>query len=209
MIKEKKKKRAQARQISEPYAGSYPGHSGYDRVLYDYYREPGWAIDRFLEKERFVGQVIDPFCGGGTIPARCRAHGIDADGSDIQDIEGCTVRYAFSITEMHDNFIGNPPYNRAEEAVRYLMPLTRRKLAFFLRTNFLHSIRRLKFYASMPLARVWFIGPRPSCPPGIYYGIRDNYGCLIQPEEKGGKMDYSWFVFERGHTGPWQGGHLG
>jgi hypothetical protein len=201
--------RAQALQISKPYASSYPGHSGYARVLHDYYREPARAVDQLLEKESFTGRVYDPFCGGGTVPARCRAHGIDADGSDLQDIAGCTVRDAFTITERHDNFVSNPPYKPAEAAIRYLLPLARHKLAFLLRTNFLHSIRRRAFYASMPLVRVWFLSSRPSCPPGIYRGSRDDFGCLIQPEENGGKMDYSWFIFERGHTGPWTGGHLG
>jgi hypothetical protein len=199
---------AKALQISKPYVSSYPGHSGYKRVKHDYYREPTFAVDRLLENETFTGSIFDPFCGGGTIPARCRAQGLQADGSDLQDIEGCTVQDAFSITEMHDNYIANPPYGLAEKAIRYLLPLTRYKLAFLLRTNFLHSIRRSTFYATMPFARMWCLSRRPSCPPGIYRGIRDNLGCLIQPEETGGKMDYSWFIFEHGHKGPWTGGHL-
>ena len=127
---------------------------------------------------------------------------LQADGSDLQAIEGCTVQDAFTITEMHDNVVSNPPYRLAEKAVRYLLPLTRYKIAFLLRTNFLHGINRhRKFYPNVPLARVWIISLRPSCPPGIYHGIRDNYGCLIQPEETGSKMDYSWFIFERDHQG--------
>ena len=119
----------------------------------------------------------------GVPSPRCRAHGLQADGSDLQSIAGCKVQDVFTITEMHDNRIANPPYGLAEEAIRYLLPLTRYKLAFLLRTNFLHSIRRSTFYATMPFARMWVLSRRPSCPPGIYQGVRDNHGCLIQPEE--------------------------
>jgi hypothetical protein len=179
-------------------------------VLHDYYREPAWTVDRLLEKEIFIGGVLDPCAGGFTIPARCRAHGIEADGSDLQDIAGCTMRDVFTITEMHDNYMLNPPYKPAERIIRHLLPLTRYKPVVLLRTNFLHGIKRHRhFFPNVPLARVWCLSSRPSCPPGIYHGIRDNLGCLIQPEETGGKMDYSWFVFERGHFGPWTGGHLG
>jgi hypothetical protein len=185
---------------------SYPGHSGYVRVLHDYYREPGWAVDPVFKVERFTGRIFDPCCGGFTIPARCRAHGYQADGSDLQDIAGCKVQDVFDITETHDNFFLNPPYRRAEAIIRHLLPLTHYKLVVFLRTNFLHGSKRHRlFFPVVPLARVWFLGPRPSCPPGVYRGQRDNLGCLIQPEETGGKMDYSWFIFERGHTGPWTG----
>lgn len=101
-------------------------------------------------------------------------------------VKSCTVRDAFSVTEMHDNYVSNPPDKRAEDAIRYLLPLTRYKIAFLLRTNFLHGIRRHRdFFLIVPLARVWILSPRPSCPPGIYHGIRDDYGCLIQPEETG------------------------
>jgi hypothetical protein len=203
---EKRSRRSQALQISKPYVSSYPGYSGYQRVLHDYYREPASPIDLLLQVEKFTGSIFDPCCGGGTIPARCRAHGYQADGSDLQDIAGCTVRDVFASTEMRDNHMLNPPYKQAERIIRHLLPLTRHKLAVLLRTNFLHGIKRHRgFFPFVPLARMWFLSPRPSCPPGIYQGARDNLGCLIQPEETGGKMDYSRFIFERRHTGPWIG----
>ena len=116
-------KRAQALRITKPYT-SYPGHSGYKRVQHDYCREPKWAVDQLLQVETFTGSIYDPCCGGGTIPARCRAHGLHADGSDLQSIAGCKVQDVFTITAIHDNHIANPPYDLAEEAIRYLLPLT-------------------------------------------------------------------------------------
>jgi hypothetical protein len=207
-VTRKPKKRAQPLRITKPYTSSYPGHSGYDRVLYDYYREPIRSVDLVLDHEPFVGSVLDPCMGGGTIPARCRARGIEADGSDLQSIAGCRVRDVFSITEEHDNFMLNPPFKPAEPILRHLWPLTRYKLVVLIRHNFLFSAKRDDFFAMMPLARVYYLSQRPSCPPGIYQGIRDNYGYLIQPEEKGGKMDYVWLVIERGHVGPWTGYRL-
>jgi hypothetical protein len=195
--------RAQTFRIApEKKQRGYPAHSGYPRVLHEYYREPGRTIDALLRKETFTGSVFDPFCGGGTIPARCRAYGIDADGSDLQSIEGCTVQDFFTSTAVHDNIISNPPYIQAEQAIHHGLPLIRYKMALLLRLNFLASQKRSSWlYHKVGLARVLVLGTRPSCPPGIYTGIRDNYGCLVQPEETGGKADYAWLVFWRGYTG--------
>jgi hypothetical protein len=74
--------RAQAFQVrQEKKQTSYSGHSGYQRVLHDYYREPARAVDALLDFEAFTGSVYDPFCGGGTIPARCRARGFLRGGA--------------------------------------------------------------------------------------------------------------------------------
>ena len=179
----------------------YPGHSGYARIEHDYYREPAWAVDALLDAEPFLGAVFDPFCGGGTIPARCRARGMKADGCDIQDIGACVVRDFFESTARHDNIISNPPYKLAEQAACHALKLVRRKVAFFLRLNFLESQSRHTFFRDAPLSRVLVMARRVSCPPGIYTGERDQWGCLIQPEEKGGKSAYAWFVFDHGHVG--------
>src|ERR1700748_1891477 len=104
----------------------FPGHSGYARVAHDYYREPGWAVDVLLDAEPFLGAVFDPFCGGGTIPARCRARGIEAEGSDIREIAGCAAQDFFHSTAQRDNIISNPPYALAEQAARHALRLTRR-----------------------------------------------------------------------------------
>jgi hypothetical protein len=187
--------------VPEKKQPGYPGHSGYARVRFDYYREPAWAVDALLDAESFLGAVFDPFCGGGTIPARCRARGMRADGSDIQAIAGCAVLDFLISTAKHDNIISNPPYALAEQAARRALKLARRKVAFFLRLSFLESTGRDAFFREVPLSRVLVMARRVSCPPGIYTGGRDRYGCLIQPDEKGGKMPYAWFVFEHGHRG--------
>jgi hypothetical protein len=160
----------------------------------------GWAVDALLDAEPFRGSVFDPFCGGGTIPAHCRARGMRANGSDIQSISGCAGGDFFVSTRRHDDIISNPPHVLAARASRHALKVARCKVAFFLRFNFLESQCRDTFFRDVPLSRALVMARRVSCP-GIQAGERDRWGCLIQSEEQGGKSVYAWCVFDHCHTG--------
>jgi hypothetical protein len=48
-------------------------HSGYPRDQQEWYVEPRWCVELMLDQlerdgEPFEGEVLDPCCGGGTIP---------------------------------------------------------------------------------------------------------------------------------------------
>ena len=75
--------------------------------------------------------------------------------------------------------------------MRHAIEVTGLKVAVIFptaRLNAAHWIRET------PLRRVWLLTPRPSMPPGHVIAAGQKAG--------GGKVDFCWLVFERGHQGP-------
>jgi hypothetical protein len=70
-----------------------------------------------------------------------------------------------------------------------------------LRLPFLEGQCRKEFLCRTPLAMVLVSSRRVSCPPGLLDGPRDKWGAIMQPEERGGKMPYAWFIWQPGYTG--------
>ena len=185
----------------------YPRRSGYAPDPYGFYVEPRWVVHLLLDAEPFVGEVLDPCCGLGTIPAVCLERGIPARGSDLIDRRFGEVRDMWSITEKVDNIISNPPYGSKHdgrmihERVEHCLTLVRRKLALILPLTFWESRRRHGFFQQYP--PVWFApcSDRPSMPPGTMAGEKDRYGAIVQPEHSGGTAPYGWFLWEPGYRG--------
>jgi hypothetical protein len=49
----------------------------------------------------------------------------------------------------------------------------------------------------LPLARIWYLTPRPSMPPADMFLEYERRG----REPSGGQQDFAWVIFERGHQG--------
>jgi hypothetical protein len=191
-----------ALQTHQPRVRStYPGHSGYPRVALDLYCEPARAVDRMLDHVEFDGAILDPCQGTGTIVSRCRARGLQATGSDIQDFGCNVVRDVFSIEEQLENVVCNPPFILAERILWHLLPLTHGQIVLFLRLSFYETQCRDSLFEQHPPQRILVHRERISCPPGQLDGPRNEWGSIIQPTGSGGKMPYAWFVFRRGYTG--------
>lgn len=180
-----------------------PRSSGYDRAAEDWYREPPWLVDALLDVEHFDGAVLDPACGGGTIPSCCLSRGIPAYGADIVD-RGWEVADFFDQSQPWDNIITNPPFNRAQEFVEHALSLARRKVAIVQRLAFLEGQKRRRLFETTPLARVWVSSRRACMPPGAGWGDgqRDQWGALRTQEGRGGAIAYAWFVWDKAHQGP-------
>lgn len=181
-----------------------PRDSGYERVRDDWYREPPWLVDALLDVEPFVGGILDPACGGGTIPGRCLARGLLAIGSDIVN-RGFGERQSFFVRSAPvDNIITNPPFNQAQEFVEHALTIARRKVAVVQRLAFLEGQRRKRMFERTPLARIWVSSRRACMPPGAGFsdGQRDQWGALRTQEGRGGAIAYAWFVWDKAYSGP-------
>jgi len=184
-----------------PRNKGYPRQSGYIRETHDFYVEPRWVTRLLLDVEQFDGEILDPCCGIGSIPAVCRERGLSASGSDIVDYGFGAQRDLFSITDEVDNIISNVPYALSERCAEYMLALARRKVALILPMSFWESEGRETFFRQHPPIRWWACASRPSMPPGTLAGERDKFGAVIQPPSKGGTQPYGWFVWERGYQG--------
>jgi hypothetical protein len=166
----------------------------WERHSRDWYVEPPWCSERLFAVEPFIGTVWDPCAGGGNIVRAAKAAGLDAHGTDITPRDP-SVHYIDFLSNCcgpnHDkNIVTNPPFGIARRVVELALVRVRRKVAVIFPVARLNAARWL---ADLPLARIWLLTPRPSMPPGE---------TILRGEKPGGgKMDYCWLVFERGHQG--------
>lgn len=164
--------------------------SGYERHEHDWYREPSWSVDALLSAEKFTGTILDPACGGGTIPEACRAHGYAATGSDIADRGyGQTIDF-FQRPGVVDNIICNPPYNVIQPWIELCLGMATGKVAILARLALLEGKARGAWFPTTPLARVWVHSRRVSMPPG------DS-----SAPASGGSVAFAWFIWEHGYSG--------
>jgi hypothetical protein len=177
------------------------GRSGYARVRDDWYVEEAAAVAALLRVERFEGRILDPACGGGNIPRICRAHGLDAIGTDRVDRGAppyCRsgIDFLNSPRRTVENIVCNPPYKHDEAFVLRALERATRKVAMLLRLAFLAGQERHRtIYRPHPPLRIWVFTWRTAMPPGE--ALRAG-----RIERKGGQIDYCWIVWQPGHRGP-------
>lgn len=176
------------------------GRSGYRRVRDDWYVEPPEAVAALLRVERFEGRVLDPACGGGTIPRVCRAFGLDAHGSDLRDRGAppyCRsgVNFLTAPRRPVDNVMCNPPYRLADAFAQRALDRATRKVAMLVRLAFLEGQARFaELYHRCPPIRVWVFTWRVEMPPGAALAA----GKIARD---GGQIPYAWIVWQRGYRG--------
>ena len=88
-------------------------HWGYgpegDRQREEMFRSLYQTIrDRWSEVEPDIPPVLDPFCGGGSIPLEAQRLGLEAHGSDLNPVP---VLITKALIEIPPKFAGQPPIN--------------------------------------------------------------------------------------------------
>jgi hypothetical protein len=167
----------------------------WQREEHEHYVEPEWCSRRLFDVERFEGPVLDPACGFGRIPESARAAGLEGLGSDIVDrgydgLLGVTDFLASTVAA--PNVVSNPPFDLFEPFARHALSLsTTRKVALIWLTRRINAARWLQ---ATPLARLYYLTPRPSMPPGHVISRGEKPG--------GGKQDFCWLVWDKAHVGP-------
>lgn len=169
----------------------------WEREVNEHYVEPEWCSERLFDEEPFVGQIWDPCCGFGRIPASAEKWGHKhIYSSDVVDRGYAGLNEIIDFLKCDDaqaspNIVCNPPFNIASQFALHALALgMTEKVAMVFPTARLNAAHWLR---GTPLVRVWLMTPRPSMPPG--------HTILAGQKPGGGKMDYCWLVWERGFSG--------
>ena len=126
----------------------------------DYFPTPPWATRAlfwevlmqpqfalFPRIEKSDDRCLEPACGGGHMVKVLSEHFSKVESCDIADygqdrIQDFLALEYSQVIGAYDYIITNPPFNLAEEFVRKALPMTRKCVAIFARTQFMESIGR-------------------------------------------------------------------
>ena len=167
-------------------------HSDYERAENDFYSTDPEAIDYLLKYEQFNNDIWECACGNGNMSKRLEKYGYNVTSTDL-------VYRGFGIggidfLKCNDKFNGdiitNPPYKYATEFVLKALELSERKVAMFLKVQFLESRKRWdKLFKYYPPSTIYVFVKRISCYRNDDRSFKNSAIC------------YSWFVWDKEYNG--------
>lgn len=167
----------------------------WQREEHEHYVEPEWCSRRLFEVENFFPGIWDPCCGFGTIPKAALKMDYFAIGTDKVDRGYPEMESAQDFLTAEGtytpNIVCNPPFDIFKEFALKALDLAEEKVAMIWLVRTLPAARWLQ---DTPLARIHFLTPRPSMPPGHVIAAGGKPG--------GGKQDFCWLVWDHAHKGP-------
>ena len=163
----------------------------------DFYPTPAWATHALMKREKFEGFIWEPASGKGDMSKVLEQYCdnvVSSDKDDGPDIYG-TGGSDFLKSKDHQcvsNVITNPPFKFAREFVEKAKIVSDKKIAMFLKIQFLEGIGRYDFFQDkeFPLSKVWVFSKRVT----LYKdGERNGMGT--------GTMCFAWFIWDKEHAG--------
>lgn len=174
--------------------------SGYERNLNDWYVEPPYVVEDFLDAWPVEGAIWDPSCGRGTIPIVCRRRGHEAIGSDLVDrgFGQGNIDFLSCRSLRAPTIISNPPFAIIHRWMAHALALGPRQVIIFARLGLLEGIERGKWFQRSPFRRVYVCSYRVPCPPGEIAPAIDQW-------ERNTIRDmflaFAWFIWQPGYSG--------
>jgi|ERR1039457_4972502 hypothetical protein len=156
---------------------------GKNRKENDFYATPPYAVQALLDKEQFIGNILEPACGEGHISKVLINNNYKVDSFDLID-RGYGAKQDFlTYTGFCDNIITNPPFTLALEFVLKAKEVSKNKFALLLKTQFLEGIKRQPMFLDekFPLKKV------------LVFSKRLTFG----EKQTGGMLSFSWFLWQK------------
>jgi hypothetical protein len=179
--------------LASPLDRRLIGIGGEGRPALDFYPTPAYVTEALLAREKFVGSVWEPACGDGAMSQvlQERLPHCKVLSSDICDYGYGQVGVDFLETHLRvDNIITNPPFKLACEFALHALECADRKVALFLRLQFLEGAKRYYFFRKFQPATVYVFSRRVTLSPN---GIQEN--------PSGGQITFAWFVWQQDYRG--------
>lgn len=142
-------------------------HSDTVRADNDYYSTDPRAIDYLLKYETFNENIWECACGSGKLSERLKENGFNVKSTDLI-YRGYGEKESVDFLQQKEAFDGdiitNPPYNKALDFVQKALELSNRKVAMFMRIQFLESKKRyVKLFKECPPKKVLVFVKRMKC----------------------------------------------
>ena len=142
-------------------------HSERIRADDDFYSTNPIAIDYLLKHEDFDENIWECACGNGKLSERLKEKGFNVRSTDLvyRDYgEKESVDFLAQNQVFDGDIITNPPYNLALEFVEKALELSNRKVAMFLKIQFLETKKRyLNLFKDNPPKKVLVFVKRMAC----------------------------------------------
>lgn len=171
-------------------------HSDNERQQNDYYATEPKAAELLLAEERFAHVVWECACGEGHLSKVLKEHGHRVISTDLIYRGYGTPEPVDFLKVTLENFEGdiitNPPYKYAVEFVQKALEIVKpgRKVAMFLRLQFLEGKTRRQLFLHNPPKTVYVSSSRLIC---AMNGEFEKYPSSA--------IAYAWFVWEKGFKG--------
>lgn len=142
-------------------------HSERIRADDDFYSTNPIAIDYLLKHEDFDKNIWECACGNGKLSERLKEKGFNVRSTDLvyrNYGEKESVDFLAQNQVFDGDIITNPPYNLALEFVEKALELSNRKVAMFLKIQFLETKKRyLNLFKDNPPKKVLVFVKRMAC----------------------------------------------
>lgn len=164
-----------------------------ERETYDYYATDPIAIDYLLKYESFDNNIWECACGEGNLSKRLEEYGFNVRSTDLIYRgygEKESVNFLYQTEKFDGDIITNPPYKLTNEFVLKALDLTKRKVAMFLKIQFLETQRRYKdIFSKYPPSVIYIFPKRMKC-------YKNN-----RPTTYKGGIVFVWIIWDNEHSG--------
>ncbi|MBE6341440.1 MAG: NAD(P)-dependent oxidoreductase [Bacteroidales bacterium] len=168
-------------------------HSSNERETNDFYATDPIAAELLLKVEPSLHDIWETACGKGHLASVFARHNKLAIATDLID-RGYGTQLDFLLCKCHHNgdIVTNPPYRYALEFVQKSLDVIPkgRKVAMFLRIQFLEGKERRKFFDENPPQTIYISTSRIKCAMNGDFKSISSSAAL-----------YAWFVWQKGWKG--------
>ena len=142
-------------------------HTDRVRAKDDFYSTDPVAIDYLLKHENFDENVWECACGNGKLSKRLKYFGFNVRSTDLiyrNYGEKESIDFLQQTEKFDGDIITNPPYKLSLEFVQKALELSNRKVAMFLKIQFLETQKRyLELFNVCPPKKVCVFVKRMAC----------------------------------------------
>lgn len=169
------------------------GHVEEDREKNDYYATNPKTVNMLLRLETFNNNIWECACGEGHISKVLEDAGYQVYSSDLvyRGYGEGNKDFLHTNKVWEGDIITNPPFKHGQAFVEKALSIIPegKKVAMFLKLQFLEGQKRKLFFKKTPPRTVWVSSSRLKC------GKNGDFG--------GGSsaIAYCWFIWEKGFTG--------